>query len=351
MLNVSDDWRGWGRRLRRLRIQRGWSQRELAEKVGTSRNTINRWEIGNRHPSVTMLDRLTQALKVGIAALLPKDATAPAYRFTFDVRFLFPDGQAFSAPLIRLMMATDDARHLQKLLIKVRQTDGATTSDKAIVNGEIGHLFRLLCVPLFEAMDALETLDSKCPGLLDAAATDARAKDALQHVRREWPIILHRKGKRSFIDVVRNFVGAHYNEQKLWKALDKHARAGHLDGTLLMTPFQGLGRYTVTDQLALFLMADEMGGGIEEFQKKFMQHIGETIELVGHLGDVVDYLVGYIVIQPNQKIERESDTITIDPLIVRAKRDVDKERKRKEKGIDRRHLRSQVHRAEQGGTS
>ena len=130
---VPDEWRKWGQRLHRLREERGWSQRELAKRVGTTRNTINRWEIGNRHPSVTMLERLAQAFKIGIAALLPKDATAPAYRIKFDVRLLFPDGKDFSGPLIRLMMATDDARHLQRLLIKVRETDGATPSDKAII--------------------------------------------------------------------------------------------------------------------------------------------------------------------------------------------------------------------------
>ncbi len=328
---VPDEWREWGKRLQRLRVGRGWSQRELAERVGTSRNTINRWEIGNRHPSVTMLERLTQALKVGIAALLPRDATAPAYRLKFDVRLLFPDGQAFSGPLIRLMMATDDARHLQRLLIKVRETQGATASDKAIINGELGHLFRLLCLPLFEAIDAFETLDKKCSGLLDAAAHDVRAKAALEHLRRECPAILHRKGKRAFIDVVRNFVAAHYNEQKLIKVLGKHARAGHLEGTLIMTPHQGLGRYTLMDHLALFLMADEMGGGIENFMKNYMQHIGEAIELVGALGDVVDYLVGHILIQPGQKIEQEKDIITVDPLIVRAKREVDKQRRQQER--------------------
>ncbi len=129
-----------------------------------------------------MLERLAQAFKVAIGALLPSDATAPAYRFKFDVRLLFPEREAFSGPLIRLLMATDDARHLQRLLIKVRVTNGATPSDKSIINGELGHLFRLLCVPLFEALYALEALDKKCSGLLDAAAHDARGKASLEHV-------------------------------------------------------------------------------------------------------------------------------------------------------------------------
>ncbi len=278
-----------------------------------------------------MLERLANAFSVTVAALLPKDATAPAYRLKFDVRLLFPDGQDFTEPLLGLMMATEDARHLQRLLIKVRETEGATVSDREVVNGEIGHLFRLLCVPLFEAMEAFETLETKCSGLLDATATDARAQEALQHMRRECPVILHRRGRRAFIDVVRNLLAAHYIGPKLRKALDKHARVGHLEGTLLLTRFQGLGRYTVMDRLALFLMADEMGGDISEFPQTFMQEVGKAIDLVGALGDVVDYLLAHILGRPNQKIERERDFITIDPLIVRATRAVDRERRRQKK--------------------
>jgi len=110
-------------------------------------------------------------------------------------------------------------------------------------------------------------------------------------------------------------------------AVGKHARAGHPEGTLIMTPHQGLGRYTVMDHLATFLLADETGGGIESFMKSYMHHIGETIDIVGALGDVADYLVGHILTQPGHKIEREDDIITIDPLIVRAKRAVERQRR------------------------
>lgn len=39
------------RRLRDERMQRGWSQEELAEKIGISRQgTISAWERGVQHP-------------------------------------------------------------------------------------------------------------------------------------------------------------------------------------------------------------------------------------------------------------------------------------------------------------
>lgn len=134
------------------------------------------------------------------------------------------------------------------------------------------------------------------------------------------------KGKRSFIDMVRNFVGFHYNEQKLGKALEKHERAGHMEGTLVLSPFSGLGRYTVADNLATLLMADEIGGTFEEFSQTFVEGVGHAIRLAGDLGDVVDYVIAYVLTPHHDKIEQRDGTVRIDPLIVRAREEVEKER-------------------------
>jgi putative transcriptional regulator len=64
------DWDRWGKRLRSLRRDREWSQSELAEKVGVSRNTINRLEIRNRKPSVELLERLAGVLGLSLPELL-----------------------------------------------------------------------------------------------------------------------------------------------------------------------------------------------------------------------------------------------------------------------------------------
>ncbi len=50
--------------VRRLRNQRGWTQEELAKRVGVARATIARIETGNRRPSLTLLAQLAQVVKV-----------------------------------------------------------------------------------------------------------------------------------------------------------------------------------------------------------------------------------------------------------------------------------------------
>ncbi len=58
-----------GATVKRLRRQRGWTQEELAKRVGVAPNTIARIETGNRRPSLTLLERLARDLGVGIADL------------------------------------------------------------------------------------------------------------------------------------------------------------------------------------------------------------------------------------------------------------------------------------------
>ena len=64
------DWRKRGMRLKRLREKRGWTQQVLAEKVGVSRVTVARIEIGNRKPPLELLYRLAKVLKVKVGDLL-----------------------------------------------------------------------------------------------------------------------------------------------------------------------------------------------------------------------------------------------------------------------------------------
>lgn len=56
--------------LRKLRMERGISQRELAERIYVTRSTVARWENGNRMPDAVMISRLSQCLGVPVSTLL-----------------------------------------------------------------------------------------------------------------------------------------------------------------------------------------------------------------------------------------------------------------------------------------
>jgi transcriptional regulator with XRE-family HTH domain len=59
------------RKLRRHHRGKGISQEELASSVGTTPNTISRWETAQYKPSVADLEKLAKFFAVPIAAFLP----------------------------------------------------------------------------------------------------------------------------------------------------------------------------------------------------------------------------------------------------------------------------------------
>lgn len=55
--------------LRKLRIEKGLSQQELADKVYVTRSSVVRWETGIRLPDTAMISRLAKALGVDVHTL------------------------------------------------------------------------------------------------------------------------------------------------------------------------------------------------------------------------------------------------------------------------------------------
>jgi transcriptional regulator with XRE-family HTH domain len=339
------DWQSWGLRLQGLRRERGWSQEELAARLHVARNTVNRWEMGDRHPSIEMLEQLATVFKVAGSSLLPAKRlrgqdTTESHRFIFDVRQLFPLDAAVSLPLARLMMATDDVRHIQRLLMVQHDPKNATTSEKAIIEGEVGHLFRLLCGHLCEALDVFGNLDQKCRSLLHDAvqapsseAERARANVALERVRRAREDVL--LNRRSFISVVRNHAGFHYpREQTLESVLTKCFRregvGERVKGQIVLTNHQGFGRYSVTDDLLKLVTAQAVGGPLEHFRTAYQEAIGDALKLAGAVGDVVDYLLRHLVNSYPIQGDHAIEVVRIHPRIVELQKQQKRKRRRRQ---------------------
>lgn len=59
-----------GRRIGELRSARGWSQVELAKRLGVAKQTVSNWENENIQPSIEMLVRLAKLFRVSTDFLL-----------------------------------------------------------------------------------------------------------------------------------------------------------------------------------------------------------------------------------------------------------------------------------------
>lgn len=62
----------FGRNVRRLRVERGLSQEELAHEADMKRSYLSDIERGTRNPTIRALERLAQALNVPPAELVTR---------------------------------------------------------------------------------------------------------------------------------------------------------------------------------------------------------------------------------------------------------------------------------------
>ena len=77
----------FGERLRAIRKDKGWSQEELAEILGTSKQVISRYENGQRAPKVTVAAEFAKRLGIPLTALsgeAPVESSLPSELKSFS---------------------------------------------------------------------------------------------------------------------------------------------------------------------------------------------------------------------------------------------------------------------------
>lgn len=62
--------KNFGMRIKEARIKKGWSQEQLANKLGTSKSVISGYETGRNDPAQSMVIKLADSLGVSINWLM-----------------------------------------------------------------------------------------------------------------------------------------------------------------------------------------------------------------------------------------------------------------------------------------
>ena len=81
--------------LRRLRIEKGYSQQRLADALHVDRSTVTKWETGDRVPDAVMISLLSDCLGVNVAELLrssEKSAVRPVVIMVDDENIILRGG-------------------------------------------------------------------------------------------------------------------------------------------------------------------------------------------------------------------------------------------------------------------
>jgi len=241
--------------------------------------------------------------------MTPERATVGVGRF--DPARVFPPGDQLTYPLIRLMLATNDARCARLLFVMAEQQVSETTcAEQALHGGRMWYLFRLLCSHLNEAGNALDTLlASVSRQRLDKLLSGwPGAPDALARLRADL-------GEGTYVRKVRDSVGAHYRQADIARVYEADLKAGRVDGSLIECEVGGLSRFTMVDVLALRLMDDAAGASTHE---EFSARSGEVGDLADELSTVVDHLVAALVRE--RGVHATIETVEV-PALLRAARD------------------------------
>ncbi len=81
----------FGERLRQIRKEQGFTQDELAELLGTSKQILSRYELGQRSPKIEQVQKYAEKLKLSVDYLLGDTETEAVYTDICSIK----DGKPF----------------------------------------------------------------------------------------------------------------------------------------------------------------------------------------------------------------------------------------------------------------
>lgn len=103
--------------LKEFREKNGWTQEELAEKVGVSKGTINRWEQRKSNPSKLATEKLIE-LGINIGNL---ESNEEDFRLGNEREFNYNGQKYFVKPQPYVLNAPSDQNYFHDLLITIQE--------------------------------------------------------------------------------------------------------------------------------------------------------------------------------------------------------------------------------------
>lgn len=185
--------------LRRLRTERGLSQRELALSMYVTRSTVARWENGSRLPDAAMISRLARCLRVDVSTLLSAAAESdeiPSIIMVDDRKIILAGG----LPVLEEVMPNAIIVGFTRPLEAVEYARGNRV-DLAFLDIELGRMSGLdLCRELLAlnpntnvvfltayAEYSLDAWDTGASGFMVKPITQEGVREQLKRLRHPLP--------------------------------------------------------------------------------------------------------------------------------------------------------------------
>ncbi len=123
-----------GKRIAQLRINKGWSQEDLAKSIKISRPSLTQIELGNRGLDIQELQKIAQILNFSIDSFLSKEYNGNIIRQVQETAVYLKSEQRISSP------APNEKKREQTLLYLLKQCAG-----NANITESAFHLLMYFC--------------------------------------------------------------------------------------------------------------------------------------------------------------------------------------------------------------
>lgn len=186
--------------LKKLRTEKGLSQRELAEKIYVDRTSVNRWENGSRMPDAAMILRLSEALGTNVDLLFSASAVDDSAAIVImldDNKIILNGGLpileevmphaaviGFTKPIDAINYAKTNRISLAFLDIEMGSVSGLDVCRELLRINPLTNVVFLTAYPSY-AFDAWET--GACGFLLKPITAEA-VRNQLGNLRHPFPL-------------------------------------------------------------------------------------------------------------------------------------------------------------------
>lgn len=178
-------------RIKNLRQEKGWTQKELAMKLGVTDKTVSKWEVGKANPDLELVPRIAQLFDVSTDFLLTAEETKEKIIVMSKVEFACKNDDFklldFQKNNFESLMRSDDEGH--NLYYYVDKYSSKKLFKELIKNIDLRLVFPLRNEPIYS-----EYRSFRSPKLFSLLVKFNMIND-LEYARMLWPIRKEKYGK------------------------------------------------------------------------------------------------------------------------------------------------------------
>ena len=225
------------------------------------------------------------------------------------VRDLFAPDDPLVPALLRIMVAVNDLRTLQKLWFYIHSREETTPSEQDIIKAEDHYVFRLTCATVYEAAIAFqeltEVLETTSEAMGNMPKEVRAAFDALNNI---FPKDFEKRPYGKILVQLRNSV-FHYDRANVFRnELQKHDELGNF----ILGEVIGASRYLLVDDLQVQILSRQLSGPFEEQLPEMVRLVLEVTKYFSELADGMVYM--YIRSHEQAVEEQRHDTVDLERL-------------------------------------